>query len=168
MKRNSTLVCKVLFTTFTIFTLHFNTVAAPCIGYIAEQVNTTLPEATTSSTGTKYEFASIAPGISATITVLNKIAATSTNSKSVNIQWITEFDQAETHFEVERSFDMTNFTTVAIVLDGFTTGITQKTFQLKDNSSELKGKKLVYYRLKQLDPAGSGTACKILTVVLEQ
>lgn len=71
------------------------------------------------------------------------------------------------HFEVERSFDNINFNTIAIVLDGFTTNGTGKSYMAKDQSSELKSKQVVYYRLKQVDNDGKITYSKVLAVRLQ-
>ncbi len=157
MKRNSTLVCKVLLTALTIFSLNFNTEA---------QIAKAMPVANSSlvldnTTVNQYEFPSIAPGIDAFITVSQVNA-----DKSINIKWITEFEQGNDHFEIERSFDNIHFKTVAIVLDGFLTGDVQKTFMFRDKAAALNGKKMVYYRLKQVDPSGKGTTTRLLSINL--
>ena len=86
--------------------------------------------------------------------------------KSVVLKWLTEEETDNNHFEVERSFDGTNFTTVGIVLDGFANG-TQKSYQYKDNTPELQSKSVVYYRLKQVDNNGKYTYTNTLVVKMQ-
>lgn len=84
----------------------------------------------------------------------------------VTLNWVTEQEINNNHFEVERSFDGANFTTIAIVLDGFATG-SQKSYKVKDNAAELASKAVVYYRLKQIDNNGRVTYSNVLTVRLQ-
>ncbi|MEI8059706.1 MAG: T9SS type A sorting domain-containing protein [Ferruginibacter sp.] len=84
----------------------------------------------------------------------------------VTLNWVTEQEINNDHFEVERSFDGTNFSTVAIVLDGFATG-SQKSYKVKDNAAELATKAVAYYRLKQIDNNGRITYSNVLTVRLQ-
>jgi hypothetical protein len=89
------------------------------------------------------------------------------NEKSVLLKWITAQEMNNSHFEVERSFNMSSFSTAGLVLDGFTTNGTGKSYQFKDNSSELQGKTVVYYRLKQIDMDGKATYSKVLAVRMQ-
>lgn len=89
------------------------------------------------------------------------------NDKSVLLKWVTAQEQNNSHFEVERSFDNNNFNTAGIVLDGFALNGTAKSYQFKDNSTELQGKTIVYYRLKQVDMDGKATYSKVLAVRLQ-
>jgi hypothetical protein len=86
--------------------------------------------------------------------------------KAVLLKWITEEEINSNHFEVERSFDGSNFTTVALVLDGFENG-SRKSYQFKDNATELQTKSVVYYRLKQVDNDGKYTYTNTLVVKLK-
>ncbi len=85
----------------------------------------------------------------------------------VNLKWTTETEINNDHFEVERSFDGTNFKTIGLVLDGFATGNTGKAYMFKDNSSALADVSVVYYRLKQIDLDGRYTYTNILVVRLQ-
>jgi hypothetical protein len=79
------------------------------------------------------------------------LTATATD-KSVFINWVTASEQNNSHFEVERSTDMKVFTTVAMVLDGFSaTGTAGKSYKFKEAAGDVKKGKTVYYRLKQVD-----------------
>lgn len=89
------------------------------------------------------------------------------NDKSVLLKWITAQEMNNSHFEVERSFDMNNYTTIGMVLDGFAVNGTGKSYQFKDNAAELQGKTIVYYRLKQIDIDGKATYSKVLAVRLQ-
>lgn len=86
--------------------------------------------------------------------------------KSVLLKWVTEQEVNNNHFEVERSFDGTNFITAAIVLDGFAYG-TQKSYLFKDNAAELQTKTVVYYRLKQVDDNDKAVYTNKLVVKLQ-
>ena len=77
------------------------------------------------------------------------LTATATQ-KAVFINWVTASEQNNSHFEVERSLDMKDFKTVAMVLDGFTAG-TGKSYKFKEDAGDVRKGKTVYYRLKQID-----------------
>lgn len=87
------------------------------------------------------------------------------NDKTVLLKWVTSQEVNNSHFEVERSFDMNNYSTAAVVLDGFVSGA-NKSYQYKDNSNELQGRSVVYYRLKQFDIDGKFTYSKVIAVRL--
>ncbi len=89
------------------------------------------------------------------------------NGESVLLKWITAQELNHSHFEVERSFDMNSYNTAGLVLDGFTTNGSGKSYQFKDNSAQLKGRSMVYYRLKQVDIDGKVTYSKVLAVRLQ-
>lgn len=86
--------------------------------------------------------------------------------KSVLLKWITEQEINNNHFEVERAFDGRNFSTIALVLDGFENG-SKKSYQFKDNGAELQSKPVIYYRLKQVDNDGKITYTNILVVKMQ-
>ncbi len=79
------------------------------------------------------------------------------NDKSVNLYWITDTERGHNHFEVERSFDQVNFSTIGMVLDAQSVTSGGRQYSFKDQSTELIGKSLVYYRLKQVDADGRFT-----------
>ena len=81
----------------------------------------------------------------------------------VALTWVTTEEINNNRFEVERSFDLNSFKTIAIVLDGFAAG-TQKSYAYNDKSTELKNKNVIYYRLKQFDNDNRFTYSKIMTV----
>jgi hypothetical protein len=89
------------------------------------------------------------------------------NGETVLVKWATGYELNNSHFEVERSFDMNSFNTAGLVLDGFTINGSGKSYQFKDNSAQLKGRSMVYYRLKQVDIDGKATYSKVLAVRLQ-
>ncbi len=88
-------------------------------------------------------------------------------NKTVSLKWVTEVEINHSHFEVQRSFDNNSFKTIAVVLDGFELAGTTKSYQYPDKSDELKGKEIVYYRLKQIDLDGKANYSIVLAVRLE-
>ncbi len=72
------------------------------------------------------------------------------NNGDVDLGWTTGIEFKNDHFEVERSFDQTNFTTVGIVLGAefVNNGICQYNFLDKD--PRIINQKIIYYRLKQI------------------
>ena len=89
------------------------------------------------------------------------------DNKSVNLNWVTSFEQNNSRFEVERSFDMNYFKAIGIVLDGFFTQGSDKKYMYKDNTPELKDKLVVYYRLRQINMDGKSTYSNVLAVRLQ-
>ncbi len=85
---------------------------------------------------------------------------------AVAVTWVTSEEINNNRFEVERSFDVNSFKTIAIVLDGFAAG-SQKSYSYTDKSIELQNKNVIYYRLKQFDNDGRFTYSKIMTVRLK-
>ena len=94
------------------------------------------------------------------------INAVPVENSAVEVTWVTSEEINNNRFEVERSFDVNSFKTIAIVLDGFAAG-TQKSYSYTDKSIELQNKNVIYYRLKQYDNDGRFTYSKILAVKLK-
>ncbi len=86
--------------------------------------------------------------------------------KSVLLRWVTDQEVNNNHFEVERSYDGTSFSTVSVVLDGFENGA-QKNYQFTDRAFEIQGKAVIYYRLKQVDNNGRATYTNVIAVKLQ-
>ena len=89
-----------------------------------------------------------------------------TNNNTVLLNWVTPQAINNNHFEVEQSFDNTNFKTIGLVLDGIETSASERDYLYKDNSTKLLQNKVVYYRLKQIDNDGSVTYSKTIPVKL--
>ncbi len=87
--------------------------------------------------------------------------------KSVNLKWITTSEINNSHFELERSFDRSSFKAIAMMLDGFTDANNNKVYQYRDNSDDIKGRSILYYRLKQVDLDGKFNYSVVLAVRFE-
>ena len=91
----------------------------------------------------------------------------SVNNKTVLLNWSTSHEFNSNRFEVERSFDKNSFSTLGLVLDAVTTKGEDRNYMYKDNSIELQGKTVAYYRLKQVDIDGRYTYSSIIAVRLQ-
>ena len=76
------------------------------------------------------------------------------NNNTVNLSWITDADTRNDHFEVERSFDQTTFSTVGIILGAQSNNGISNQYSFKDGVPELMNHKVIYYRLKKVDVYG--------------
>jgi hypothetical protein len=88
-----------------------------------------------------------------------------TNANGVNLNWATQSEINNKHFEIERSLDGINFKTVGINANGITTGYCCKAYMYLDNSVASDAA-VVYYRLKQVDYDGRSEYSNILVVRL--
>ncbi|MEJ8756560.1 T9SS type A sorting domain-containing protein [Pontibacter sp. H259] len=82
------------------------------------------------------------------------------HEEGVNLNWATASEQNNARFEVERSADGKNFTTIGSVL-GAGNSNTRLTYTYLDTQLPLA---VVYYRLKQVDVDGSYTYTKTIAV----
>ena len=89
--------------------------------------------------------------------------ATLTNNK-VNLFWITGAETGSNYFEVERSFDQSDFSTVGIILGAQSGNATSSQYSFKDGAPELLNHTVIYYRLKQVSPDGKFTHSAVRTV----
>lgn len=105
--------------------------------------------------------ANIAPEPTTSV-VYQSIIVTKTD-KSVLLDWNTASEYRNGYFEVERSTNATDFKTVALVLDGFSTEGSGKKYAFKENLSNLKNGS-AYYRLKQFDEYGNISYSAIVKV----
>jgi hypothetical protein len=96
--------------------------------------------------------------------VVYQSITTSITEKSVILNWNTTYEFQNSHFEVERSTDMKDFKTVALVLDGFDTEGLGKRYAYKEDNTIIKNGRAVYYRLKQFDMYGNISYSKIMKV----
>jgi hypothetical protein len=92
--------------------------------------------------------------------------ATVIDNKTVMLKWVTTLELNNGHFEVERSFS-NDFSTIGLVLGAESEVNNNKTYRFKDNSEAIKGKTVVYYRLKQVDVDGKATYSTIIAVRLQ-
>lgn len=86
------------------------------------------------------------------------------NDEKVLLNWVTNGEINNSHFEIERSFSGNNFKTIGLVLGAMHVTSENKTYHYKDNSAELQGHTYVYYRLKQFDINGNYSYSVVLAV----
>lgn len=87
--------------------------------------------------------------------------------RKATLKWVTVMESNNHHFEVERSFNATDFTTIGLVLDAEQVNGNDRTYRFKDASAELQGKTIAYYRLRQVDIDGKVTYSSTLAVRLQ-
>jgi Secretion system C-terminal sorting domain len=85
-------------------------------------------------------------------------------SNAVNVSWITENESGNDHFEVERSFDQKNFSTLGIVMDAQNNTGSSRRYSFKDAAPGLTSHTVIYYRLKQVDADGKFTYSTVKAV----
>ncbi len=92
-------------------------------------------------------------------------SARSGKNNSVLLNWVTEVEVNNKHFEVQRSVDGKEFNTVGIILS--IEGSGYKSYQFTDKlPSGVSGK--VYYRIKQIDLDNQYSLSKIIPVALSE
>ena len=87
--------------------------------------------------------------------VLSQTLTARITGKLVLLDWNTISELNNSHFEVERSFDMNEFKTVGLVLDGFITEGNGKRYAFKEDVAVINNCQAAYYRLKQWDVYGN-------------
>jgi hypothetical protein len=87
--------------------------------------------------------------------ILSQTLTARITDKSVLLDWNTISELNNSHFEVERSYDMNEFKTVGFVLDGFITKGTGKRYAFKEDVAVVNNSQIAYYRLKQWDVYGN-------------
>lgn len=124
-----------------------------------------------SSAATDRYFSMFFKQVSNTVAVPLPVTYTSfnasVNNKTVLLNWITAHEYNSSHFEVERSFDRSSFTTLGLVLDAISEKGEEKNYMYKDNTADLQGKSIAYYRLKQVDIDGKATYSTTIAVRLQ-
>lgn len=89
------------------------------------------------------------------------VLTTSVNNRNVEINWSSANNS---RFEIERAFYSNNFVTIASVQNAFVNNIN---FRINDTDAELAGRKIAYYRVKQIAANGTITYSNITVVNLE-
>jgi hypothetical protein len=74
---------------------------------------------------------------------------------AVNLNWAMGSDVGNIYFEIERSFDQTNFSNTGLVLGSQSVNNGAFQFAFTDKDKEISNHNIVYYRLKQVDNNGS-------------
>jgi hypothetical protein len=88
--------------------------------------------------------------------VLTEFTAQAVRNNDALLKWATASEQHNDHFEVERSFDGTSFTTIGQVAGHGTTSAASA-YTFTDTGVAAKAIGTVYYRLRQVDTDGTAT-----------
>ena len=83
---------------------------------------------------------------------------------AVNLNWTMSSDVTNSHFEIERSFDQTNFSKTGIVLGSQSVNKGAYQFAFTDKDKEISNHNIIYYRLKQVDNNGNYDYSVVKTV----
>lgn len=81
------------------------------------------------------------------------------NNKLIDLNWITEEESNMSHYEIQRSFDGRNFSTIQSIQSN--NSVSRANYSTTDNKP-LNG--VGYYRLKMVETDGSSTYSKIVSV----
>ena len=130
-------------------------------------VDNSNPAASATARYSSLYFKTVSNVISAPLPVTYTSFNAAVNNKTVLLNWITSHEYNSSHFEVERSFDKTSFTTLGLVLDANMVKGDDRTYGFKDNATELQSNSVAYYRLKQVDIDGNFTYSTIIAVRLQ-
>ncbi len=87
------------------------------------------------------------------------------NENGINLNWNTATELNNNGFEIQRSFDGSDFSTIGFV-KGHGTSSEEHNYTYIDNPGS-NGAVTLYYRLKQLDYNGSSDFSKVLTVAYD-
>lgn len=88
------------------------------------------------------------------------------DASDVSVRWSTNFEQGSSHFEVERSFDGSNFEKAGTV-NAAGNSMTRKKYAFLDRlRNSVTNKKDVYYRLRLVDLNGRAELSKVLVLRL--
>ena len=102
----------------------------------------------------------------AAIETLKLIDGTAFTAAKVAISWKVNADLNVVSFEIERSFDLNSFSTVATITDEFSSNDNTNTFRFNDASPALTANNMAYYRIKQINLDGSVSVSGIQVVSL--
>ena len=100
--------------------------------------------------------------------ILNRFTATK-GENIVNLDWSTSSEINGSHFDVQRSRDLSNWATIGTV-DAVGESSTLQDYQLVDNNLPLntRSSKTFYYRLNMVDNDGSAELSEVRTVRFDQ
>ncbi len=102
------------------------------------------------------------------ITSTTIATGTSLNNGSINntvvLNWSAKNTANNSRFEIERSFYSNTFTVIATMQIAFNNS---NNFRINDNAAELAGRKIAYYRVKQIAADGTVTYSNTTVINLE-
>jgi hypothetical protein len=88
------------------------------------------------------------------------------NNNKIRLNWTTSAEIANDQFEVERSFDQSNFSTAALVLGAQSQQNGLNEYSFTDGSKDILNHATLYYRLKQTDASGHITYSAVKMVCI--
>ena len=88
------------------------------------------------------------------------------NGSSIACKWTTEQEFNNNYFEVERSFDGTTFTSIALVFSYEQNSSVRRQYSFSDKSAAISNKEIVWYRIRQVDLDGRSSYSKVISVRL--
>jgi len=100
--------------------------------------------------------------------VTGTVLSAGTNNNTLVINWTAKNETSQSHYEIERSFYSNNFNTIATLQIPFSNSNSIKNYRISDNAEALKGRAIVYYRVKQVDAKGNITYSNVSVVNLQE
>ncbi len=98
----------------------------------------------------------------------SSFTGTVSGNNNVTLDWATVNEQSNSHFEIERSFgNGSGYKTIGKVAENPTAMGGKRSYRFNDKPEELKGQKVAFYRLKQVDLDGKINYSEVLAVVLK-
>lgn len=109
----------------------------------------------TINTNVKATNTTSTPENSNTAILTGTVLTVETKDNNVVINWSSKNESGNSRFEIERSFYSNKFNTIATLQMPFTNGATVGNYRVSDNASELTGRTIAYYRVKQVNANGN-------------
>lgn len=109
----------------------------------------------TINTNAKATNTTSTPENSNTAILTGTVLTVETKDNNVVINWSSKNESGNSRFEIERSFYSNKFNTIATLQMPFTNGATVGNYRVSDNASELTGRTIAYYRVKQVNANGN-------------
>ncbi len=88
------------------------------------------------------------------------------SNTNITLQWQTDYEQNSSHFNIQRSTDGINFTTIGTVQAKGSTSLLSQ-YQFTDNTTNITTAKTIFYRLQQIDKDGRSQTSNTLLVKME-
>lgn len=86
---------------------------------------------------------------------------------TVILNWSVKNESSNSRYEIERSFYSNKFTAISTFQVFFSSSNSIKNYRINDNASELTGRAMAYYRVKQLAANGTVTYSNVMEVNLQ-
>lgn len=106
--------------------------------------------------------------ITSTSIVTATSLTTGANENTVVLNWSAKNEMNNSTYQVERSFYSNNFTAIATMQIAFINNSNINNYRINDNTAELAGRAIVYYRVKQIAANGMVTYSNVMVVNLKE